>query len=60
VVVKGLNSTFQFNPLVTKFTLSDGVGVGNSGNGLSALCGEGRREGVRRRETQGVRNLRES
>ena len=58
-VVKGLNSTFHFNPLVTEFTLSDKVGGGNSGNGLSALWGEGRREVVRRREPQGVRNLRE-
>jgi len=43
-VVKGLNSTFHFNPLVTEFTLSDRVGGGNSGNGLSALWGEGRTE----------------
>ena len=52
-VVKGLNSTFHFNPLVSEFTLSDRVGGGNSGNGLSALC-EGRRE------PQGMRNLRDT
>ena len=70
---KEVNSRFQFNPLVAKFTLSEGVvRWGSSGNGLSGLWGEGgieRREGDvemevleeerERREPQGVRNLRE-
>ena len=86
---KGVNSTLQFNPLVTKLPLTEGLGVGlclgcyrmswflfklrshgclescfNGVTGLSCLWGGGeggigRREGVRRREPQGVRKLRE-
>ena len=71
---KAVNSTFQFNPLFTKFTLSEGVvRWDSSGNGLSGLWDEGGterregdvemkevlKEGRERREPQGVRNLRE-
>jgi len=71
---KEVNSTFQFNPLFSKFTLSEGVvRWGSSGNGLSGLWSEGGtkrregdaemkevlKEGRERREPQAVRSLRE-